>query len=74
MANVFIEPKPKGRAEGDAITHYEIEEAGGKSLDGKRYPTQDAAITAAKSAGHHPVVARVRVTDKGKPDQWRTAS
>ncbi|WP_314147407.1 DUF2188 domain-containing protein [uncultured Leifsonia sp.] len=71
MANVFVEPVPKGS---DApITGYVVEYAGGGSLDGKTHDTQEEAIKAARQAGHQPLVARVRVTDKGKPDQWRSA-
>ncbi|MDB5966694.1 MAG: hypothetical protein JWQ72_3194, partial [Polaromonas sp.] len=36
------------------------------------YPTQEAAVKAAKDLGHDPVmVARVRHTNKGNPDHWR---
>jgi hypothetical protein len=69
---VFIEPKPKARQESERIEHYEIEADGGRSVDGKRYQTQKDAQEAAKSQGHSPILcARVRVTDKGKPDHWR---
>lgn len=72
---VYIEPKPKGRLEEDRIDHYEIESQGGASVDGRHYTTQSAAITAAKSAGHDPImVAHVRCTDKGNPDHWRKHS
>lgn len=37
------------------------------------YVTQESPIEAAKSMGHKPLVARVRATDKGNPDHWRTA-
>lgn len=64
MANVFIEPK------GDK---YQIEHADGKPTQGP-FDTQKEAIDAAKAAGHHPLVARVRhLNDKKKPDQWRPA-
>jgi hypothetical protein len=64
MPNVFIEPK------GDK---YQIEHADGKPAQGP-YDTQKEAIDAAKSAGHHPLVARVRhLNDKQQPDQWRPA-
>lgn len=69
---VYIEPKPKARAEGEAISHYEIEQAGGASVDGRKYSTQQEAKDSAKRQGHDPIMcARVRVTDKGKPDYWR---
>ena len=72
MANVYIEPKPTGRTEHDPIDHYVIEHANGARESGP-YKTQAEAIQAAKRAGHHPLVARVRVTDKGNPDHWRSA-
>jgi hypothetical protein len=73
MANVYVEPKPKGRDPGDPITHYLLEYAGGSAVTGVHHRTQAAAIDAAKALGHRPLVARVRVTDKGKPDHWRSA-
>lgn len=69
---VFIEPKPKAKQEGEKIDHYEIEKDGGQSVDGKKYNTQEEARQSAKKQGYDPVFcARVRVTDKGKPDHWR---
>lgn len=72
MPNVYVEPQPKGR-EG-AITGYVLELAGGSTVDGKIHATQADAIAAAKRAGHNPLVARVRVTNKGNPDHWRSAA
>jgi hypothetical protein len=71
MANVFIEPKPPGG--GNPPDHYVIEHANGTALDGVRYKRQEDAIKAARGAGHHPLVARVRNTNKGNPDHWRSA-
>lgn len=71
MANVFIEPVPKGSS--GPINGYIVEFEGGRSLDGVTHRTQQAAIDSARRAGHQPLVARVRVTDKGKPDHWRHA-
>ncbi len=74
MPDVYVEPRPKGRGERDPIDHYVLELAGGKSADnGVHHQTQETAINAAKRMGHKPLVARVRVTDKGKPDHWRSA-
>lgn len=72
MANVYVEPKPKGRPDGAAITHYMLEYAHGARVDDTHYPTQADAIAAAKSLGHQPLVARVRNTDQGNPDHWRS--
>lgn len=70
---VYIEPKPKAKNENEPINHYEIEKDGGSSVDGKQYKTQSAAIEAARAQKHDPIMcARVRVTDKGKPDHWRS--
>ena len=70
---IYIEPKPKARNENEPIDHYEIEKDGGSSVDGKQYKTQQQARDAAKQQGHHPILcAHVRVTDKGKPDHWRS--
>ncbi len=73
MANVYVEPRPKGRSDGAAIDHYVLEHAGGTSVDGIRHGTQEAAIKAAKALGHSPLVGRVRDTSKGNPDHWRSA-
>ena len=73
MPNVYVEPRPKGRPEGTAIDDYVLEHANGARVDQVAYKTQKAAIDAAKAQGHHPLVARVRHTDKGKPDHWRSS-
>lgn len=71
MPNVYIEPKPTGRGPADPIDHYVIEHADGRRDSGP-YKTQAEAIEAARRAGHSPLVARVRVTNKGNPDHWRS--
>ena len=73
MPNVYVEPRPKARGENEPIDHFVLELAGGKSLDNVEHQTQETAINAARRLGHEPLVARVRVTDKGKPDHWRPA-
>lgn len=71
MANVYVEPLPKGR-EG-AIQGYALEHSGDTKVTNTTYSTQKAAIDEARRLGHHPLVARVRVTSKGNPDHWRSA-
>ncbi|MDP9043715.1 MAG: DUF2188 domain-containing protein [Pseudomonadota bacterium] len=73
MPNVFVEPRPKGKPEGAPVEHYVLELAGGERLSPATYGTQKEAIAAARQLGHEPLIARVRSTDKGKPDQWRAA-
>ncbi len=73
MANVFVEPEPKGRPEGSPITHYVLEHAHGARVTNVNYPTQAAAVEDAKRLGHQPLIARVRNTNKGNPDHWRSA-
>ncbi len=52
MPDVYVEPRPKGRGEGDPIDHYVLELAGGKSADnGVHHLTQETAINAAKRIG-----------------------
>ncbi|EFG79761.1 hypothetical protein HMPREF0591_0343 [Mycobacterium parascrofulaceum ATCC BAA-614] len=69
MANVYVEPRPKGR-EGDAISHFVVEDHADSELH--QASTQQEAIAWAKQHGHSPLVARVRhLSDKKKPDQWR---
>ena len=73
MPNVFVEPEPKGRPEGTAITHYVLELAHGDRLDQRNYSTQGEAVESARRQGHQPLIARVRNTRKGNPDHWRAA-
>lgn len=73
MPNVYVEPQPPGRPEGSPIAHYKLEYAHGTNVDGVSHLTQEAAINAAKRLGHHPLIARVRNTNKGNPDHWRSA-
>jgi len=73
MANVFVEPEPKGRPEGSHITHYVLEYAHGARVTQTNYATQHDAISEAKRLLHSPLIARVRHTDKGNPDHWRPA-
>jgi hypothetical protein len=70
MANVYIEPRPKGRQEGSPIDDYVVEDGADQVL--KTFSTQKDAIAWAKQQGHHPLVARVRhLNNKKMPDQWR---
>lgn len=73
MSNVFVEPEPKGRPEGNPITHYVLEYQHHARVTNVNYSTQASAIEEAKRLGHHPLVARVRNTNKGNPDHWRPA-
>ncbi len=73
MANVYIEPRPKGRPEGTPIEDYVVEFAQGALMTQQAFTTQATAIEAARRAGHQPLVARVRNTNKGNPDHWRAA-
>jgi hypothetical protein len=70
MANTFIEPRPKGRTEGEPIEDYVVETASNSVLHTAN--TQEAAIKWAKENRHTAHVARVRhLNDKAKPDHWR---
>ncbi|MDP9651886.1 hypothetical protein J2793_007361 [Paraburkholderia caledonica] len=71
MPNVYVEPQPKGHH--GPISGYKLEYQNDQPVTPTTYPTQEAAITAAKGLGHKPLVARVRVTNKGNPDHWRPA-
>jgi len=71
LPNVYVEPRPKGRPEGTPIADYVLEFAGGQQLGGS-FRTQAEAATYARQQGHHPLCARVRNTDKGNPDHWRS--
>jgi len=70
MANVYIEPRPKGRPEGSMIEDYVVEDGADQVL--KTFNTHKEAIDWAKQQGHHPLIARVRhLNNKKMPDQWR---
>jgi hypothetical protein len=71
VPNVYVEPEPKGRPEGSAITHYVLEYAHEARVTNHDYLTQEQAVTDAKKLGHKPLIARVRNTSKGNPDHWR---
>lgn len=72
MANVYVEPRPKGRPEGSPIEDYVLEYADNAVASNVVYRTQHDAIAAAKAMGHQPLVARVRNTSKGNADHWRS--
>jgi hypothetical protein len=70
MANVYIEPRPKGRPKGSHIDDYVVEDHPDHVL--ANFKTQREAIDWAKNNGHGPHVARVRhLNDKKKADHWR---
>jgi hypothetical protein len=72
MANVYIEPRPKARREGDPIDDYVVEDHADHVL--ATLKTQQEAIEWVRRHGHTPLVARVRhLNDKKKPDHWRAA-
>jgi hypothetical protein len=72
MANVYIEPRPKGRAKESPIDDFVVEDHADHVL--ATFRTQHEAVDWAKKQGHHPLVARVRhLNDKKKPDHWRSA-
>src|SRR5258708_39880523 len=70
MANVYVEPRPKGRPEGSPIEDYVVEDHADHALG--TFKTQHEAVDWAKGQGHTPHVARVRhLSDKKKADHWR---
>lgn len=71
MPNVYVEPQPKGHH--GSINGYRLEYQNDQAVTNITYQTQEAAIAAAKALGHKPLIARVRVTNKGNPDHWRSA-
>jgi hypothetical protein len=72
MANVFVEPRPRGRQEGRPIEDYVVEDHADHVL--ATFKTQHEAIDWAKKNRHSPHVARVRhLNDKKVPDHWRPA-
>jgi hypothetical protein len=64
MANVYIEPRPKGRPEGTPIDSYAVEDHADSVLSTHR--TQAEAIAWAKASGHSPHVAHVKKHQQGK--------
>jgi hypothetical protein len=76
MPNVYVEPRPKARAKHEPIDHYVLEFAADKPVSClpflSNYRTQAEAIAAARAQGHHPLIARIRMTDKGDPNNWRS--
>ena len=71
MAKVYIEPRPKGRKEGDPIDDYVVEDHADHVLH--TCNTQQEAIDWARRNNHDPSVARVRhLNNKKIPDHWRS--
>ena len=71
MRNVFVEPEPKGGAEGSAITSYALEFAHGGLVTTSTFATEKDAVDAARRHGYGPLIACVRNTDKANPEHWR---
>jgi hypothetical protein len=72
VPNVYIEPRPKGRPEGDPVDDYVVEDHAEHVLTTCK--TQREAIEWARKNGYTPLVARVRhLNDKKRPDHWRSA-
>jgi hypothetical protein len=69
MANVFVEPRPKGHPH-SPIEGYVVEDHADHVLHASG--TQAEAIAWARAQGYTPLVARVRdLNDKKKRDHWR---
>jgi hypothetical protein len=72
MAVVYIEARPKGRAEGSPVTDFVVEDHADHVL--ATFKTQREAIDWANQNRHSPHVARVRhLNDRKNPDHWRAA-
>ncbi len=72
MTNVYIEPRPKGRPQGNRIDGFAVEDHADHVL--AAFKTQHEAIAWARAQGHQPLVARVRhVNDQKTPNHWRSA-
>lgn len=70
MAVVYVEARPKGRAEGTPIEDYVVEDHADHVLES--FTTQAEAIDWAKKNGHSPHVTRVRhLNSKKNADHWR---
>jgi hypothetical protein len=64
VANVYVEPRPKGRPAGEPHADHVL----------GTFKDQAAAIDWSRKQGHKPLVARVRhLNDKKTPDHWREA-
>jgi hypothetical protein len=72
MPNVYVEARPKGRPNDSPIEDYVVEDRANHVL--ATFKDQSEAIAWARKEGHKPLVARVRnLSDKEKPDHWRSA-
>ncbi len=72
MANVYIEPRPKGRQEGELINDYVVADHANSIL--ATFKNRIDAIFWSRHQGHHALVARVRhLNDKKNPDHWHSA-
>jgi hypothetical protein len=72
MANVYIEPRPKGRPKGSPITNYVAKNYSGDIV--KTSKKQEKLVEWAKNEGHDPLIARVRKLNNRKiRGHWRSA-
>ena len=69
MFNVYVEPLPKGRW--GPIEGYVLEFVDGTKLSSDVFPSEHLAVNEIRLMGHNPMLANVRITDKGTSDHWR---
>jgi hypothetical protein len=70
MTDLFVEPRPKGKPDGSAISDFVVEDHAGYVL--ATFQTEEQAIHWARTHGYMTHVAHVRhLNDKKKPDQWK---
>ena len=69
MAVVYVEARPKGKAEGSPITDFVVEDHADRVMHTSDTEKEYRLV---QKNGHSPHVARVRdLNDKKKPDHWR---
>ncbi|SAK98349.1 hypothetical protein AWB78_05649 [Caballeronia calidae] len=68
MHHVFIEPIPKGLW--GPIDGYTLEYSDGDKVTTHVFRSEKLAIDEVKLRGFRPMVAKVRITDKGNHNHW----
>jgi hypothetical protein len=71
MLYVYVEPVPKGRW--GPIDGYTVEFLDGTRVVQEIYRSEMLAVSETKLRGYVPLIANVRITDKGVTAHWQAA-
>ncbi|MDR5799644.1 hypothetical protein [Caballeronia sp. LZ001] len=70
MMQIYVEPLPKGRW--GPIDGYTLEYPDGTKITEQVFSSEKLAVSEIRLRGYTPLLAKVRITDKGEPDHWES--